>query len=168
MLRDERLLGDTLQDGVKDIYFHLRGFVALKKDGSIVFGGDHGKCAGIRYVPALLENGPAVCDVCSTDYAFAATRTDGSVVTWGDAPAGGDSETVKDSIASGVYQVYGTEKAFAAVKEDGSVCTWGHPEYGGNCNYEKEQLAGGVVYIIANGSAFAAASKWKYDYVGSF
>ena len=153
------------------------GFVALKKAGSIVFGGDHGKCRAaedtqpfkmaIHYVPALLENGPAVCDVCSTDYAFAATRTDGSVVTWGDAPAGGDSERVKDSIASGVYQVYAAEKAFAALKEDGSVCTWGHPEYGGNCNYEKEQLTSGVVYIIANGSAFAAASKWKYDYVGS-
>jgi hypothetical protein len=152
-LQGERLLVETLAGGVKDIYFNLTGFVAFKINGSIVLGGKHWKCGRI---PPLLENGPAVCDVCSTDSAFAATRTDGSVVTWGDDPAGGNSEKVKDSIASGVCQVYATQKAFAAVKEDGSVCTWGHPEYGGNCGYVKEDLTSDVVYIIAGGSAFAA------------
>ena len=34
--------------------------------------------------------------LCSSAYAFAALKEDGSVVTWGDATAGGDSSAVKD------------------------------------------------------------------------
>jgi hypothetical protein len=43
------------------------------------------------------------------DYAFAALKDDGSVVTWGDGSYGGDSSAVSRDLASGVDTVYGSE-----------------------------------------------------------
>ena len=56
--------------------------------------------------------------------AFAAILADGSVVTWGDEYAGGDSSDVRDQLR-GVQQIQATERAFAAILADGLVATWG-------------------------------------------
>ena len=64
--------------------------------------------------------------------AFAAVKQDGSVVTWGDADYGGNSDKVGDQLTDGVRHVVGTWYAFAAVKPDGSVVTWGDAGRGGN------------------------------------
>lgn len=70
------------------------------------------------------------------DFAFAALKRDGSVVTWGDALNGGDSRAVAVRLASGVSQIYSSGNrsgaAFAALKADGSVVTWGNPSNGGS------------------------------------
>ena len=50
--------------------------------------------------------------------AFAAVKTDGSVITWGDSGRGGDSSSVKAELAEGVVSVTGTECAFAAVSSE--------------------------------------------------
>ncbi|CAE8645418.1 unnamed protein product [Polarella glacialis] len=55
--------------------------------------------------------------------AFAAVKSDGSVITWGDAGRGGDSALVAHRLQEGVVQVVFTSSAFAAVKSDGSVIT---------------------------------------------
>ena len=47
----------------------------------------------------------------------------GSVVTWGDAGQGGNSDDVKSELIGGVDHVVGTRSAFTAVKQDGSVVT---------------------------------------------
>ncbi|MFL0706586.1 Calx-beta domain-containing protein, partial [Cylindrospermopsis raciborskii] len=67
-------------------------------------------------------------------YAFAALKSDGSVVTWGSSNWGGDSSSVSSSLTSGVTQIFSAEFAFAALKSDGSVVTWGDSDsnYGGN------------------------------------
>ena len=52
---------------------------------------------------------------------FAAVKHDGSVVTWGDEEAGGDSDSVKSELKDGVRRVAGNSSAFAAVKEDSQV-----------------------------------------------
>jgi len=62
---------------------------------------------------------------------FAAIAADGSVVTWGNEDAGGDSSTVRDQLR-GVQQIRATFNAFAAVLADGSVVTWGHERFGGD------------------------------------
>ena len=78
-----------------------------------------------------------VKEVFSTDFAFAALKTDGSVITWGgdvdlDGSAnrytdtGGHSFEVADQITSDVSTIYSNVGAFAALKNDGSVVTWGH------------------------------------------
>jgi len=59
-------------------------------------------------------------------YAFAALKTDGSVVTWGNTykfDGAGNSSNVSDSLRNGVVKIYSTEEAFAALKDDGSVIT---------------------------------------------
>ena len=61
--------------------------------------------------------------------AFAALKTDGSVVTWGSSLFGGDSSSVSSSLSSDVSVVYSNFGAFAALKTDGSVVTWGDPGY---------------------------------------
>jgi hypothetical protein len=47
-----------------------------------------------------------VKDIRVSDFAFAALRSDGSVVTWGDKNNGGDSSTVVNKINSGVVGFY--------------------------------------------------------------
>ncbi|CAE7939958.1 HERC1 [Symbiodinium sp. KB8] len=55
--------------------------------------------------------------------AFAAIRSDGSVVSWGDAGSGGDSSAVQDQLRD-VQQIQASSHAFAAIRGDGSVVTW--------------------------------------------
>jgi hypothetical protein len=62
-----------------------------------------------------------------TDRAFAALKSDGSLVVWGQAGLGGDpSPAVEALLASGVHTVCANDVAFSAIKTDGSVVVWGH------------------------------------------
>ena len=79
-----------------------------------------------------------------TDYAFAALKNDGSVVTWGRADFGGDSSHVAAQVSGGVQTVVGNGAAFAAVKVDGSVVTWGDADGGGDSSSTAAQLSGSV------------------------
>ena len=104
----------------------------------------------------------------STWYAFAALKTDGSVVTWGNSRAGGNSyvndghpnynniTNVSSSLSSGVVVVYSANYAFAALKTDGSVVAWGAPSMGGDCSMVQAELAADVQSIYGNDIAFAA------------
>jgi Ca2+-binding RTX toxin-like protein len=79
-------------------------------------------------VTAALDGSLDVTRVFSTGFAFAALRTDGSMVTWGGA-AGGDSSAVAARLDGtiDVTQVFSTGQAFAALRADGSVVIWGDP-----------------------------------------
>ena len=92
-----------------------------------------------------------------TNHAFAALKSDGSLVTWGRASAGGDSSSVADDLRSGVSKIYWNSLSFAALKTDGSVVTWGDPRYGGSIPQEKStELSSGVKEIFSTNFAFAA------------
>ena len=107
-----------------------------------------------------------VVAVYSTAYAFAALKTDGSVVAWGELSSGGT--TPATGVSSGVVSIYSTASAFAALKTDGSVITWGNEQYGGNslvATYNPpsmiytsvaSSLLSGVVAVYSNWYAFAA------------
>ena len=86
--------------------------------------------------------------------AFAGIKTDGSVVTWGNASSGGDSSAVTADLSVGVVQIYSNPNSFAALKEDGSVVTWGHSEYGGDSS--SVDLSSGVIGLYAAKGSFAA------------
>lgn len=71
--------------------------------------------------------------ICATKAAFAALKSDGSVVAWGAGPenwvvglgdCGGDCSKVQDQLAD-VQNIYPTRTAFAALKADGRVVSWG-------------------------------------------
>ncbi|WP_050784618.1 beta strand repeat-containing protein [Cylindrospermopsis raciborskii] len=97
-----------------------------------------------------------VTQIFSNDGAFAALKSDGSVVTWGDSTRGGDSSSVSSSLTSGVTQIFSTRDAFAALKSDGSVVTWGDSTRGGDSSSVSSSLTSGVTQIFSNGFAFAA------------
>ena len=59
--------------------------------------------------------------------AFAALKTDGSVVAWGHADRGGTAPSGLDNVAT----IYSNSNAFAALKNDGTVVAWGNSDYGG-------------------------------------
>jgi hypothetical protein len=84
--------------------------------------------------PPKLDGTIDVTQVFSTDYAFAALRADGSVVTWGDGAYGGNSSAVATQLDGtiDVTQVFSTALAFAALRADGSVVTWGGGDVGGD------------------------------------
>jgi phage gp45-like len=93
----------------------------------------------------------------SSNYgAFAALKSDGSVVTWGYAGIGGDSTAVASSLSSNVTAVYSNYSAFAALKSDGSVVTWGDNNFGGDSTAVASNLSSGVTAVYSNYSAFAA------------
>ena len=58
--------------------------------------------------------------------AFAALKSDGSVITWGWSGGGGDSSSVNQDLSSDVISIHAGPKLFAALKADGSVITWGN------------------------------------------
>ena len=88
--------------------------------------------------------------------AFAVLTDWGSVVTWGDADCGGDSNRVAAQLSGGVQSVFGNSHAFAAVKVDGSVVTWGKLGWGGDSSRVAAQLSRGVQSVVGNNNAFAA------------
>jgi alpha-tubulin suppressor-like RCC1 family protein len=77
---------------------------------------------------------------------FAALKTDGSVVAWGDDPG----------ITGGVVAIYSTNNAFAALKTDGSVQAWGNSDNGGSAPNSVTEADSGVVAVYSAGLAFAA------------
>ena len=91
--------------------------------------------------------------------AFAAVKTDGSVITLGHSWYGGDSSSVSLNIASGVVAVYSTTCAFAALKTDGSVITWGCSQNGGEaCVYICRQHSAGAVIPRRKRGIYSAVS----------
>ena len=92
--------------------------------------------------------------------AFAAIRSDRSVVTWGDAENGGDSSAVSGQLA-GVVRITPNAFAFAALRADGSVVTWGNASLGGNSAAVTGALAGAidVTDVFSTMSAFAALRR---------
>ena len=81
-------------------------------------------------------------------YAFAALKSDGTVVAWGSGTKGGTTPTG----LSGVSQIFSNTNAFAALKSDGSVVAWGDSQYGGTA----PTGLSGVTQVFSNSNAFAA------------
>ncbi len=81
--------------------------------------------------------------------AFAALKTDGTVVAWGSSGSGG---TAPSSELDNVQTIYSTESAFAALKTDGTVVSWGHSGTGGSSPAGLDS----VVAIYSTRDAFAA------------
>ena len=86
--------------------------------------------------------------------ALAAILSDGSVVSWGDAGFGGDSNAVQGQLKN-VQQIQASHRAFAAIRDDGSVVTWVDARRGGDSSDVQEQLRS-VQQIQATDHAFSA------------
>eukprot|EP01065_Artemidia_motanka_P012945 TRINITY_DN1712_c2_g3_i1.p1 TRINITY_DN1712_c2_g3~~TRINITY_DN1712_c2_g3_i1.p1 ORF type:complete len:741 (+),score=202.55 TRINITY_DN1712_c2_g3_i1:128-2350(+) len=160
---DAATVSALLSYGVRRIRANQWSFAALKpgwRGGghSVVTWGGWGKgsdgvgCCGsdTTTVAGLVSSG--VEDVYSTDAAFAALRTNGRVVTWGNIdPAGAGAKQLN----TGVVSVCSTSAAFAAVRSDGTLVTWGDPSV---ADYSRKVVGtcSGVSALSATRYAFAA------------
>ena len=166
----------SLSSGVTSIFSSYGAYAALKSDGSlVVWGGPNNggeiSCtlAGPTCHPVSLSSlSSGVRTVSSTPNAFAALKTDGSVIAWGETIGGGDasctpdvncSPAPADSLSSGVAQVFGGYSAFAALKIDGSAVAWGDPARGGDASEPVGGALTGLTDIMPNGYAFAARTS---------
>ena len=101
-------------------------------------------------------------EIFSNNFAFAALKSDGSVVTWGNQnnqyahQNGGNSSSVSSELGSGVVEIYSTSGAFAALKSDGSVVTWGATSSGGNSSHVSSELNSRVIQIYSSDNVFVA------------
>jgi hypothetical protein len=160
-----------LGSNVTNVYSNQKAFAALKSDGSVITWGEV-KNGGNSTVVATYWIGETeitdemssvagslssnVKNIFSNRVAFAALKSDGSLITWGDSSWGGNSTSVAAQIVSNVRNVFSTEQAFAALKSDGSVITWGDDFWGGNSTSVATRLASDVLFVFSNPGAFAA------------
>ena len=160
--------------GVDSIVTSGGAFAALKTDGTVVTWGfaDAGAdSSGVDFDgdgDASTTGGSlTVTSIYATETAFAAIRSDGSVVAWGNASEGGSTTAVSSLLdgSTDVTAIYSTERAFAAINSDGAVITWGSSSYGGDAAGDltdsgsdgiADELSSGVSSIVSTGSAFAA------------
>ena len=124
--------------------YSTKGFAT----GSIQAWGDSGY--ETDRTPGTVSYG--VVTVYSNNSVFAALKTDGSVVAWGNPYSGG---TTPENVSSGVIAVYSNAYAFAALKTDGSIVAWGDSHYGYG-GATPENVSSGVVAVYSNDYAFAA------------
>ena len=165
---DSSGVASQLSSGVTQIFSNAGAFAALKNDGSVVtwgqaeFGGNSSivtwnTSTTYNYLSVASQLSSGVTQIFSTGGAFAALKSDGSVVTWGYSGSGGNSSivtwngsteiylSVADQLSNGVTQIFSGPSLFAALKSDGSVVTWGYSSNGGNSSGVASQLASGVV-----------------------
>ncbi|MDT9267658.1 hypothetical protein, partial [Limnospira sp. PMC 1223.20] len=142
--QDFEAVADQLQSNIVSISSTTDGFAVLNSEGGVVswgmsavvttpvedpdddiqFGGiDLVIRRGFEEVEEQLQSG--VIEIFNNQFAFAALKDDGSVVTWGLLDSGGNSDIVAQDLESGVEGVYATRSGFAALKNDGSVVVWG-------------------------------------------
>ena len=126
------------------------GYSALKNNGATISWGSD--AYNFSDVADNLHNN--VEQVFSNWNAFAALTTEGSVITWGQAPFGGDSSNVASELQSGVENVVGNWTSFAALKNNGQIITWGNPSTGGDSVFAESNY----IDIFPSNSAYAALS----------
>ncbi len=101
-----------------------------------------------------------ITKVVANQSAFAAIRSNGSVMTWGNQSAGGNSGRVISQINgdNDVVEIFSNQSAFAALHADGSITTWGNDSLGGDSSSVASEVDGtiSVIKIVGTSSAFAA------------
>ena len=88
-----------------------------------------------------------IAKVASNAGAFAAIKSDGTIVAWGDANSGG----IAPEGLTGVSKIFSNPGCFVAIKSDGTVVAWGDPYAGGIA----PTGLSGVSQIYSNYFAFA-------------
>ncbi len=88
----------------------------------------------------------------ATREAFAALRSNGTVVAWGSSAAG---DTTNTANLSNVKTIISNDYAFAALRNDGTVFAWGEASHGGDASSVSGQLSG-ITRIYATEKAFVA------------
>ena len=112
-------------------------FMALKSDDSAVVWGPGGSPI-VANQPDLSNNVSKIYEGSSAT--FAALKTTGEALAWGQSNYGGDTSSVNSEISSGVAEIFYNRTSYSALKDDGSVVTWGQSSTGGDSSSVTAQL----------------------------
>ncbi|WP_291515430.1 Ig-like domain-containing protein [Bdellovibrio sp. ArHS] len=127
---------------------------------TVTISANHTDAAGNSGTTSRLFNMPPkyykVKEIVGNDSAFAALRSDGSVIAWGTMNTGGTAPTAIAAENSDIVKIYSAPMAFAALKSDGSVVAWGYPFYGADAPASVTAVNSGVIKIFSTDGAFAA------------
>lgn len=169
------LLSDINQTytNVHSIYSNSNAYAFLRNDGT-AFSIGHGNFGGditcsdatvsldcVSVSPSELTN---IVDIRGTvdsgsSGSFAALKSDGSVITWGNQEFGGNSTYVQSQLTN-VEKLFSTKDSFAALKSDGSVVSWGAADFDAGSSYITYfSVASDLINvenITASSAAFAA------------
>lgn len=140
-------------------------YFATKKDGSVAaWGSFRGITNGVDgYIgdskiglnPITLALLTDIKGQASTEGAYALLKSDGTVVTFGDQDAGGNSSAVQ-SLLVNVTQLVGSNFDFVALRKDGKVVTWGYGYTSSSGDAEINTTLTDIAKVYANGYAGAA------------
>jgi len=135
---------DTLHSPVWNDYY-----TQLTQSTSVIIGASDDKTGNIKYggdwiMESTSEDLESIyfnqnigyynylLDFSMSSKTFAALKTDGSVVVWGNSSEGGSAPSSVTNAGSNVIHIYSNSNAFAALKSDGSVVAWGDATKGGS------------------------------------
>ena len=112
------------QGNIEKVALTTRAYVALTKDGAVVYAGFQ-KDNALVHIPEGLSSG--VVDIAASSNAVAAVKEDGTVVVWGNATNG---EGNVPEFESKPVELYGGRYHFTALMDDGEVISWGDNTHG--------------------------------------
>ena len=112
------------QGNIEKVALTTRAYIALTKDGAVVYSGFQKDNALVR-IPDGLSSG--VVDIAASSNAVAAVKEDGTVVVWGNATNG---EANVPEFESKPVELYGGRYHFTALMDDGEVISWGDNTHG--------------------------------------
>ena len=112
------------QGNIEKVALTTRAYVALTKDGAVVYSGFEKDNALVR-IPESLSSG--VVDIAASSNAVAAVKEDGTVVVWGNAT---NNEAKVPEFESKPVELYGGRYHFTALMDDGEVISWGDNTHG--------------------------------------
>lgn len=124
------------------------GFVGYTTSDVIVSWGYAGSVSGVSNVVYVAHSSTA----------FAALKSDNTVVAWGKSTQGGDADSVSDLLVD-IASVASTDGAFAALTTGGSVVAWGDSGFGGQLFANVSSTMGVTVSLSSTNRAFAAVSS---------
>ena len=137
----------SLPCAVSQVYTTAFGFALLLVDGRIAFQ--------TSLNLEVVSPHHRVLDVCTSETAFVALKSDGTVVTWGVAEPW---SRVPDGLQDAV-EIHSCVDSFAAVTRNGNVVAWG----GETKRFLKLKLEGFVKEIYREGMAYAVV--WNSGFV---
>ena len=112
------------QGNIEKVALTAHAYVALTKDGAVVYSGFQKDNALVR-IPEGLDSG--VVDIAASSNAVAAVKEDGTVVVWGTCTNG---ENNIPAFESKPVELYGGRYHFTALMDDGEVISWGDNTHG--------------------------------------
>jgi alpha-tubulin suppressor-like RCC1 family protein len=129
---DSSTVASSLTSGVVSITSNNNAFAALKSGGSVIVWGTYYSggyptfmsATSIQRSDIIARLSSGVTDITATNVSFAALKTDGSVVAWGDQTYGGNSLIFDSDLSANITHIASASTSLAAMNSTGKIISW--------------------------------------------